>query len=196
MTTRTTSRALLALVLAASLAACGGDDGGDPTLTQPSASPTSFASPTAPTQKPCEERPPTAPPPAGAIKDVTTKPAVQPNDAPPPCGLVLSDIVVGTGAEAVKGSTTAVKYVGAFYETGKEFDSSWSRGVDETLPVQVGAGRVIPGFDMGITGMKVGGRRQVTIPSELGYGPRGQGPIPGGATLVFVIDLVEVTPGG
>ncbi len=196
MTTRTTSRALLALVLTASLAACGSDDGGDPTLTQPSAPPTTFASPAAPTQQPCEERPPTTPPPAGAIKDLTTKPTVQPDDAPPPCGLVLSDIVVGTGAEAVKGSTTAVKYVGAFYETGQEFDSSWSRGADETLPVEVGAGRVIPGFDMGITGMKVGGRRQVTIPSELGYGPRGQGPIPGGATLVFVIDLVEVTPGG
>ena len=196
MTTRTTSRALLALVLAASLTACG-DDGGDPTLAQPSAAaPTTAASPAAPAQQPCQERPATAPAPAGAIKDLKTKPAVQPDDAPPPCGLVLSDIVVGTGAEAVKGSTTAVKYVGAFYESGEEFDSSWSRGVDETLPVQVGAGRVIPGFDMGILGMKVGGRRQVTIPSELGYGPRGQGPIPGGATLVFVIDLVEVTAGG
>jgi hypothetical protein len=196
MTTRTTSRALVALVLAASLAACGGDDGGDPTLTQPSAPPTSFASPAGPTQEPCQERPPTVPPPAGAIEDLSTKPAVQPNDAPPPCDLVVSDIVVGAGAEAVVGSMTEVKYVGAFYETGEEFDSSWSRGVDETLPVEVGAGRVIEGFDRGITGMKVGGRRQVTIPSELGYGPRGQGPIPGGATLVFVIDLVEVTPAG
>ena len=204
MTTRTTSRALLALVLAASLAACGSDDGGDPTLSQPSATPSAVptsspgapTSPAAPTKTPCQERPPTAAAPAGAIKDLKTKPAVQPDDAPPPCDLVLSDIVVGTGPEAVKGANTAVKYVGAFYESGEEFDSSWSRGVDETLPVQVGAGRVIPGFDMGITGMKVGGRRQVTIPSELGYGPRGQGPIPGGATLVFVIDLVEVGPVG
>ena len=195
--TRTTSRALLALVLAASLSACGGDEQvDDPTLTQPSPSPTSFAPPAAPSAEPCEERPATVPPPAGAVTDLGTKPAVQPSDAPPPCGLVLSDIVVGTGPEAVKGSTTAVKYVGAFYETGQEFDSSWSRGADETLPVQVGAGRVIPGFDMGIQGMKVGGRRQVTIPSELGYGARGQGPIPGGATLVFVIDLVEVAPAG
>jgi hypothetical protein len=196
MTSRTTSRALLALVLATSLTACGGNDGGDPTLTQPSAPPTSFASPAAPSQEPCEERPPTTPPPAGAIEDLGTKPAVQPNDAPPPCGLVVSDIVVGTGQEAVEGSMVAVKYVGAFYETGEEFDSSWSRGADETLPVELGAGQVIPGFDMGITGMKVGGRRQITIPSELGYGRRGQGPIPGGATLVFVIDLVEVTMGG
>jgi peptidylprolyl isomerase len=85
----------------------------------------------------------------------------------------------------------AVKYVGAFYESGEEFDSSWSRGADETLPVTVGAGRVIDGFDQGIEGMQVGGRRMVTIPSELGYGPNGQGPIPGDATLVFVIDLVQ-----
>ena len=200
MTTRTTSRALLALALAASLTACGSDDGGDPTLSQPSAAssavPTTSPTTAAPSKAPCQQRPPTAPAPAGAITDLKTKPTVQPDDAPAPCGLVLSDIVVGTGAEAVKGAMTALKYVGAFYESGEEFDSSWSRGVDETLPVQVGAGRVIPGFDKGIEGMKVGGRRQVTIPSELGYGPRGQGPIPGGATLVFVIDLVEVTPAG
>lgn len=192
MTSRTTSRALLALVLATSLAACGGDDGGDPTLTQPSAPPTSFASPAAPIQEPCEERPPTTPPPAGAIEDLGTKPAVQPNDAPPPCGLVVSDIVVGTGAEAVAGSTVAVKYVGAFYETGEQFDSSWSRGPDETLPVTLGAGQVIPGFEQAITGMNVGGRRLVTIPSDLAYGPQGRGQIPGGATLTFVLDLVEV----
>lgn len=201
--TRTTSRALLAIVLAGSLAACGsGDQADDPTLSQPSTAATTAApratppSPAAPTTVPCQERPPTAAPPAGAITDLKTKPTVQPDDAPPPCGLVLSDIVAGAGPEAVMGATTAVKYVGAFYETGEEFDSSWKRGVDETLPVQVGAGRVIEGFDMGILGMKVGGRRQVTIPSELGYGPRGQGPIPGGATLVFVIDLVEVAPAG
>jgi FKBP-type peptidyl-prolyl cis-trans isomerase len=84
-----------------------------------------------------------------------------------------------------------VKYVGAFYGTGEEFDSSWSRGEDETLPVTVGAGQVIPGFEQAIAGMQVGGRRMVTIPSDLGYGPTGQGPIPGDATLVFVLDLVE-----
>ena len=201
---RLPSRALVALALATSLVACGGEDGADdPTLSQPSASaststPRSPSAAPVPTTSPkaCEQRPGTAQPPAGAITDLKTKPTVQADDAAPPCGLVLSDIVVGTGAEAVRGSTAALKYVGAFYETGEEFDSSWSRGVDETLPVQVGAGRVIPGFDMGILGMKVGGRRQVTIPSDLGYGPRGQGPIPGGATLVFVIDLVEVAPAG
>ena len=72
-------------------------------------------------------------------------------------------------------------------------DEAWfsSRGADETLPVTVGAGQVIPGFEQAIEGMQVGGRRMVTIPSDLGYGPTGQGPIPGDATLVFVLDLVE-----
>jgi FKBP-type peptidyl-prolyl cis-trans isomerase len=105
---------------------------------------------------------------------------------------VISDVVVGTGAEAVEGSTVALKYVGAFYETGEEFDSSWSRGADETLPVTLGEGRVIPGFEQAVYGMQEGGRRIVTIPSDLAYGPQGQGPIPGDATLVFVLDLVSV----
>jgi FKBP-type peptidyl-prolyl cis-trans isomerase len=114
-------------------------------------------------------------------------------DAPPPCDLEISDVVVGTGAEAVEGATAEVKYVGAFYGTGEEFDSSWSGGDAETLPVPVGAGRVIAGFDQAINGMHVGGRRMVVIPSDLGYGPAGQGTIPGGATLVFIIDLVQVS---
>ena len=116
-----------------------------------------------------------------------------PSDAAPPCELEVSDVVVGPGAEAVEGSTVALKYVGAFYETGEEFDSSWSRGAAETLPVTLGEGRVIPGFEQAVYGMQVGGRRLVTIPSDLGYGPAGQGPIPGGATLVFVLDLVSVS---
>ena len=86
-----------------------------------------------------------------------------------------------------------MKVVGAFYESGEEFDSSWSRGEDETLPVTLGSGGVIPGFDQGITGMQEGGRRVVTIPSELGYGDQARGPIPAGSTLVFVLDLVEVS---
>jgi peptidylprolyl isomerase len=87
-----------------------------------------------------------------------------------------------------------VKYVGAFYDTGKEFDSSWSRGPDETLPFGICQQGVIPGFAVGPTGLKVGGRRQIIIPSELGYGAQGSPPsIPGGAALVFVVDLVTVS---
>jgi peptidylprolyl isomerase len=180
MIRRTATRALFALTVAASLAACGSDDGPTP----------SAAESTGPVA--CESRAATTEPPAGTSTDLAEAPAVQPSDAPPPCELEVADVVVGAGAEAVEGSTVALKYAGAFYETGEEFDSSWSRGADETLPVTLGEGRVIPGFEQAVYGMHEGGRRIVTIPSELGYGPQGQGPIPGDATLVFVLDLVSV----
>ena len=130
---------------------------------------------------------------AGVSTDLSIAPEAPASEEEPPAELVIDDVVVGDGDEAVSGSTVAVKYVGAFYESGEEFDSSWSRGEDETLPVTLGSGGVIPGFDQGITGMQEGGRRMVTIPSELGYGEQGTGPIPGGATLVFIIDLVDVS---
>ena len=184
MICRTATRALLALTVTASLAACGGDEAST------SAGSTSAASsgPQA-----CESRAATAEAPAGVSTDLTQAPSVPPSDAPPPCELVTSDVVVGAGPEAAEGSTVALKYVGAFYESGEEFDSSWSRGAEETLPVTLGEGRVIPGFEQAVYGMQVGGRRLVTIPSELGYGPQGQGPIPPDATLVFVLDLVQVS---
>jgi FKBP-type peptidyl-prolyl cis-trans isomerase len=177
---RTPARLLLPLALAVSLTACGSDDEPD----QPAAGEA--------TAQTCESRPATAGAPAEVSTDLAEAPQVPTTDAPPPCDLETSDVVVGTGAEAVDGTAVAVKYVGGFYGTGQEFDSSWSRGDDETLPVTVGAGQVIPGFEQAIEGMHVGGRRMVTIPSDLGYGPTGQGPIPGGATLVFVLDLVSV----
>jgi peptidylprolyl isomerase len=181
MTRRTATRALLSLAVAASLAACASDE-------EPATAAAESTGPVA-----CESRAATAEPPAGTSSDVTEAPEVQGSDAPPPCDLQIADVVVGDGPEAVEGSTVALKYVGAFYETGEEFDSSWSRGADETLPVTLGEGRVISGFEQAVYGMQVGGRRIVTIPSELGYGPNGQGPIPGDATLVFVLDLVELS---
>ncbi|GAB3363372.1 FKBP-type peptidyl-prolyl cis-trans isomerase [Modestobacter lapidis] len=196
MIRRTARHGLLAVTLSLSLAACGGgtDEGAQESGSNAAGTTTAEeAPPGAATSQACETRGATAEPAAGITTDLGTAPEVPPSDAPPPCDLVISDVVVGSGPEAVGGSTVAVKYVGAFYETGEEFDSSWSRGADETLPVTLGAGQVIPGFEQGISGMQVGGRRMVTIPSDLGYGPRGQGPIPGGATLVFVIDLVEVS---
>lgn len=182
---------LTSLTLAATLVACGSDDGGDdPTVAAPSADPTR-AAPEAPE---CKQAPPTAAPGPEATTDLAVKPVPEIGEGDPPCELVITDIVVGTGEEAVPGVQADVKYVGVLYEDGSEFDSSWSRSPEETLPVPVGAGGVIPGFDQGVTGMKVGGRRQVVIPSELAYGPQGQGPIPPAATLVFVIDLIGVTP--
>lgn len=182
---------LTSLTLAATLVACGSDGGGDdPTVAAPSADPTQ-AAPEAPE---CKQAPPTAAPGPEATTDLAVKPVPEIGEGDPPCELVITDIVVGTGEEAVPGVQADVKYVGVLYEDGSEFDSSWSRSPEETLPVPVGAGGVIPGFDQGVTGMKVGGRRQVVIPSELAYGPQGQGPIPPAATLVFVIDLIGVTP--
>ena len=188
MTRRTAPRLLLTVAVALSLAACGGTDDGSSAA---AAGSTSAAAD-------CSAEAPTTAAPAGVSTDLAERPEAPCYSAPAPTELVISDVVVGTGAEAVAGTATEVKYVGAFYEStadhgsGDEFDASWNRGDDETLPVTVGAGRVIPGFDQGIEGMKVGGRRMVTIPSDLGYGPDGQGPIPGGATLVFIIDLVSV----
>ena len=133
------------------------------------------------------------PPPPGASTDLSGKPVVPPASGPPPTELQYADIVEGSGAEAVAGSRVEVKYVGAFYETGEEFDSSWSRGASSTLPFGICQRGVIPGFAVGPVGMKVGGRRTITIPSELGYGAQGSPPkIPPGATLVFVVDLVSV----
>ena len=188
MNRRSAARLLVTAAVALSLAACGGTDDGSPQAGGSAAA--------APAD--CSTQAPTSAAPAGVSTDLAVRPEAPCYSAPAPTALVLSDVVVGSGAEAVAGTDTQVKYVGAFYEatadheSGDEFDASWDRGDDETLPVTVGAGRVIPGFDQGIEGMKVGGRRMVTIPSDLGYGPAGQGPIPGGATLVFIIDLVSV----
>ena len=192
MSRPTLSRTLTALALAGSLAACGGSD--DESVAGPAAATPSAEASAAASSPPCPITATEVPVPAGATKDLETKPVVKPTKTPPPETVQYADIVEGDGAEAVTGSQVEVKYVGAFYDTGKEFDSSWSRGPDETLPFGICQQGVIPGFAVGPTGMKVGGRRQIIIPSELGYGAQGSPPtIPGGAALVFVVDLVTVS---
>jgi peptidylprolyl isomerase len=124
--------------------------------------------------------------------DLTKKPVVQPRTAPAPTKTTVIDVVCGTGAQAEVGSEVQVRYLGVLYSSAKEFDSSWSRGPTELFPVTVGQG-VIEGFSIGITGMKVGGRREVLIPASQGYGAQGSPPdIPPNAALVFVIDLVSI----
>ena len=120
-----------------------------------------------------------------------TKPEIEfPGDTPP-SELVVVDQIVGDGAEAVAGSTVLAHYVGVAHSTGEEFDASWNRG--EPLRFQLGVGQVIAGWDQGLQGMRVGGRRTITIPPHLGYGDRGAGSaIKGGETLIFVVDLVDV----
>ncbi|MCW2667511.1 MAG: Peptidylprolyl isomerase [Frankiales bacterium] len=185
----------LALATAALLAlsGCGdADEGSLGSAAAPSSSPSAATSPQQSPQE-CPLKASTVAPPAGASKDLKTKPTVAGSTAPAPRDVQVADIVVGSGAEATTLSKVETKYVGAFYETGKEFDSSWSRGPEDTLPFTVCAQGVVPGFSIAPTGMKVGGRRQVTIPAEFAYGAEGSPPtIPGGATLVFVIDLVKV----
>ena len=120
------------------------------------------------------------------------KPEIDFVDPTPPTDLVITDLTVGDGTEAVSGKTVSVHYVGVAHSTGEEFDASYDRG--EALQFRLGAGQVISGWDTGITGMKVGGRRQLVIPSHLAYGERGAGGvIKPGETLVFVCDLVGVS---
>ena len=121
------------------------------------------------------------------------KPQVDiPSGQDPPGQLEVEDLTVGNGDEAVAGSEVEVHYVGVSYATGKQFDASWDRG--DTFRFGLGRGQVIQGWDQGVAGMKVGGRRRLTIPPELAYGSRGAGGAIGpNETLVFVVDLVGVS---
>jgi peptidylprolyl isomerase len=120
-----------------------------------------------------------------------TKPKVTVPKGAPPKQLVVKELEEGTGAEAKAGDEIAVQYVGVDYKNGKEFDSSWSR--HEPLVFQLGVGQVIPGWDQGIEGMKVGGRRELIIPPELAYGEAGSPPAIGpNETLIFVVDLLAI----
>jgi len=119
------------------------------------------------------------------------KPKVTVPEGDPPTELVSEDLKTGDGDEAETGDEVSVQYVGVDFETGEEFDASWDRG--EPFTFQLGSGNVIPGWDEGVVGMKVGGQRQLVIPPDLAYGEQGQPPSIGpNATLVFVIDLVSV----
>ena len=119
---------------------------------------------------------------------MTEKPEVERPEGPAPTELDILDIVVGTGDEAVPGARVTVHYVGVEYETGEQFDSSWDRGETIEFPLQ----GLIQGWQDGIPGMKVGGRRQLTIPPEQAYGAAGGGHRLSGKTLVFIIDLLGV----
>ncbi len=118
------------------------------------------------------------------------RPRVDKPEGDIPFDLGIEDIVVGDGAEATKGSKVAVHYVGVAFSSGEEFDASWNRG--EPFRFTLGRGMVIPGWDAGVAGMKVGGRRRLTIPSAMAYGARGAGGvIKPHEPLVFVVDLLS-----
>jgi peptidylprolyl isomerase len=119
------------------------------------------------------------------------KPSVEIPAADPPDDLLIEEITVGDGDEAVPGRNVMVHYVGVAWSNGRQFDASWDRG--DSFDFRLGAGQVITGWDRGVAGMKVGGRRRLTIPPHLGYGQQGAGGvIKGGETLVFIVDLLGV----
>ena len=117
-----------------------------------------------------------------------TKPEIEPTMGEAPTDLVITDLVVGDGAEAKPGDTVDVHYVGVDFETGEQFDASWDRGQSANFPLE----QLVRAWQLGIPGMKVGGRRQLICPPELAYGPAGGGHRLSGRTLVFVIDLLGV----
>jgi peptidylprolyl isomerase len=170
----------VSLALAATLAACGSSTA--PGVEQaPSAGATQAAVPTAPK----------------IPADLATEPTIAKQTGTPPKTLVTKDLIVGTGATAAAGQTITVNYVGALFTTGKVFDASWSRHQTFTTPLTASSATsqgVIPGWVQGIAGMKVGGRRELIIPPNLAYGKTGQPPtIPPNSTLVFVVDLLQVS---
>ena len=156
------------------IAGCGGDD--DSTSSSP--------------QSTSEETTTDDTAPAEGAKVTDTKPKVTVPSGPPPKKLEKKDLVEGTGAEAKAGDEVTVHYVGVGYKTGIEFDSSWDRS--EPFTFTLGGGEVIRGWDLGVEGMKVGGRRELIIPPDLAYGSQGNGIIAPNATLVFVVDLLAV----
>lgn len=122
---------------------------------------------------------------------MSDKPVISIPEGEPPADLLIEDEIVGDGDEATVGKRVIVHYVGVAWSTGREFDASWDRG--STFDFRLGAREVIEGWDRGVKGMRIGGRRRLTIPSDLGYGSRGAGGvIKGGETLVFVVDLVAL----
>ena len=122
---------------------------------------------------------------------MSDKPLVEPHLGDVPTELLIEDLIVGSGEEAQAGQTAVVHYVGVGVSSGEEFDASWNR--NEPFAFPLGAGYVIKGWDQGVQGMKVGGRRRLVIPSSLGYGSSGAGGvIAPGETLIFVVDLLEL----
>ncbi len=126
--------------------------------------------------------------------DLKVKPVIPRQSGAAPTKLIVQDVIVGTGAQAKSGDTVIVQYVGVLFSNGKEFDSSWKAG--KPFDFVLGSGGVIAGWDQGVEGMRVGGRRRLIIPADLAYGAAGSPPtIPADAALVFDVDLLKVTAG-
>jgi len=191
---KTTTITCTALALAAAVAGCGSSSGSTaagvqlaPSEGLTSATSTASASSSATTSSATSTTTSSTPLPA-ALK---TKPKVTIPSGPPPKKLVVKDLIKGTGAAATANSTVNVQYVGELYKGGKQFDASWNDGSGQ--PVSLPLSGVIKGWQQGIPGMKIGGRRELIIPPSLGYGATAQAKIPANSTLVFVIDLHAIS---
>ena len=169
---------LMALCFAIVIAGCGDDSS---TTADTSSSPTTEEKPSAAETGDSD---------TGGSAVGKTKPTIVPPQGAPPTKLVVNDLEEGTGPAANAGDEVTVNYVGVDYKTGKQFDASWDRGQPFTF--RLGSGKVIPGWEQGVEGMKAGGRRELIIPPELAYGSQSVGSIAPNSTLVFVIDLVDV----
>ena len=182
---RTVGTAAVALLgVAALLGGCGGSS----SSSAASAAPSTAASTAAATPAGVPSLVPGPVPPVTNATDLTKPPVIGKGTGTPPTQLTGADLVTGSGAVATATSKVTVQYVGALYSDGSVFDSSWQRGA----PAQFSLEQVVTGFQGGIVGMKVGGRREIVIPPSLGYGSQANGPIPANSTLVFVVDLLTV----
>ncbi len=177
---------IAALLLAVGVAACGGDDD--------SSSNGETAATATPTEAPAAPEESADVIAAGITKNTKKKPEIAAPEGDPPAQLVIKDIVKGKGPKAKAGDQLAMQYVGNSWSTGEQFDASWDRG-SEPFTFTLGAGQVIPGWDEGVQGMKVGGRRKLVIPPDQAYGEAGQPPIGPNETLIFVVDLEDVQRG-
>jgi len=193
MNFKAVSTALAAAAIVLGVAACGGSSTAPGVHTAPGAGLTQEAGApaTTPTTPAASSTTTTATPTSGPLSH---EPVFSIPSGPPPKTLVKRDLIVGTGKTATDGSQVSVNYVGKLYSNGHIFDSSWKDTPGHGFgPFQLGAGAVIKGWDEGLVGMKVGGRRELIIPPALAYGAAGQPPtIPKDATLVFVVDLLAV----
>lgn len=186
MRRRATAVCAAAALLALPVAGCGGKS-----KSSSSASSGSTATATTATASTSSSGKPGKVPATPGEKKLGSKPAIGKPTGDPPAALQSRDIVKGKGKKAESRDTVTVQYVGVSWSTGKQFDASWDRG--QPFKFQLGAGMVIPGWDQGVAGMRVGGRRQLIIPPDLAYGPQGQPPDIGPSeTLVFDIDLLKV----
>ncbi len=166
-----------ALALSLVVAGCGDDEEKESTASTPAPTATQEATPEST--------------PAGDNKDLETEPTITVPEGDPPTKLVIEDIVKGKGKKARKGKTISVQYTGTSYTNKEKFDASWDRGTP--FEFELGGGQVITGWDEGIVGMRVGGRRQLTIPPDMAYGPEGRPPaIAPNDTLIFIVDLLDV----